>query len=131
MASELGYVTAAELRNRCADVNATSFTDNELDGYITKAEHYIHVMCGRSTSTPWTNAEDIFEVVQLAVTEDAAQRVYQSIDTDPAAGKLADQAESDRDDYIDAINKAGAGTPGGGYMAKSNGINNQALDAAE
>lgn len=127
MASELGYVTAAELRKGCSNVDPTDFTDSDLDGKITNSEHFVHVAKNRSTSNPWTTAEDEFELVKRVVFYDAKAQVYDDIDNDDEAIKEKESAEKQRDRYLNLLLNSNVGQTGS--FEKTSGVNNQATDS--
>lgn len=123
MASELGSNTAAQLRNRCNDVDTTDYADAALDVIITKHEHLVYVKLARATSSPYTTADDVFEVVNLAILESAACEVYGGIDN---TKDQKDAACKYAEELIQAIK--GAPTSGGGAsgkLGKTQGFNNR------
>lgn len=124
MASELGYITAAVLRKESNDVDANDFSDSDLDGMITKSEHFVHVAKKRSTASPWTTAEDEYEIVQRVVLHDARAQVFGAIDGMRDAKK---EAETSRDFYLDLLLNSEVGKRG--TIEKSQGINNGATDS--
>jgi hypothetical protein len=76
MASELNYVTAAVLRQRCHNVSTKDFADADLERIITTWEHNVHLALSRPVSSPFANTEDVYESVQYLVQEGAASEVF-------------------------------------------------------
>lgn len=126
MASELNYVTAAVLRVELGNPSVKDFTDSDLDNIITKSEHFVHVAVGRSTSSPWTSAEDAYELVQRVVLEDAKVQGYGAMDDGDDEKKAA---EDSRKYYLNLLLSASAGGTADGSFEKTSGCNNQALDS--
>lgn len=123
MASELNYITAAEVRNRCIDVDTSDYSDAELDVIITNKENRVHYMLGRATSSPYTTADDEFEIVKDAVLEYTACEVFGGID---GASQHKTDACAAGDEAIAIITKhpsSAGGIGAGGTISKTQGFN--------
>lgn len=121
MVSELGYLTSAKLRVDAAldSDDDDNWTNSDLDTIITASEHMAHILGKRPTTNPWTNAEDVYEVVQRFVSADARYKMFSSMDDYEAEHK---QAKEERTELIPLLKEPEQG--GDGYGAKSAGANN-------
>lgn len=120
MASELGYLTAAKLRTDAGlDDDDTEIWDNTaLEVIITASETMAHIYARKAKSDPWTDAEDVYEVVQRYVSADARMKMF--------SGKedYAEEYRQAKDEVAfmrPLIQEPGEG--GDGYLASTDGIN--------
>lgn len=128
MASELGYLTAAKLRTDAGlDTDDTSiWDDTALDVIITASEHMAHILAKRLTTDPWTNAEDVYELVQRFVSADARKKMFVAKEDYKEAYT---QAKEERDELVPLLKEPEEG--GDGYGAKSAGVNNDKEQSSE
>lgn len=120
MASELGYLTASKLRTDAGlDTDDTSMWDDAaLDVIITASETMAHIYAKKPKTTPWTDAEDIYEVVQRYVSADARMKMFSTLEDYEGEFKLAQEEEMKLRPLLQSPEEGGDG-----YSAKTSGAN--------
>lgn len=87
--STLNYLEIEELRHACGDLTENDFDDNHLAEIISNWEVVIHKAVGRTTTSVWTTADEVYNIMKQALLFGCKSQVFEEMDDKDAESTKA------------------------------------------